>query len=83
MLWGVYILKMKSFKAGNFTKANDTLPYFEHGGMYNPFDDVDNCYILTHGDSPMDPGTRDVNPLHVGLIQGDISKYSGTPILLT
>ena len=60
MLWGVYLLKMKSFKSMNFSKADNWLQYFEQGGMYNPFDDVDNCFILTHGDSPMDPGNKDL-----------------------
>ena len=56
MLRGVYLQPMGKFKAMNFTKDHNFLPYFNQSGMYSPVDDIDNCFTLTHGDRTMNPG---------------------------
>ena len=56
LLKGVYLQPMGAFKTMNFTKNDNVLPYLDQSGMFNPFDDIDNCFTLTHGDSTMNPG---------------------------
>ena len=59
ILSGLYVLTFQQFKQMNFTKEYNALPYFKHMGMFNPYDDIDNCFIVTHGDSVWHPGLQD------------------------
>ena len=58
LLKGVYLQPMDVFKTMNFTIENNVLPHLNQSGIYNPFDDIDNCFTLTHGDSTMNPGMQ-------------------------
>ena len=64
MLKGVYLQPEGPFKAMNFTEDHNVLPYLNQSGMYSPFDDIDNCFTLTHGDSAMNPGIQSLYSVH-------------------
>ena len=65
LLKGVYLQPMEAFKKMNFTKEDNVLPFFNQSGTYNPFDDTDNCFTLTHGDRAMNPGNQNFYSAHV------------------
>ena len=50
LLKGVYLQPMDAFKTMNFTIENNVLPHLNQSAIYNPFDDIDNCFTLTHGE---------------------------------
>ena len=60
MIWGVYVGELLSFRFMNINQSLNVLNHFTITPMYSPVDDVDNCFILTHGDSGWDTCNQDL-----------------------